>query len=189
MTTDWFIAAPGTLAGVAIKTVILYFIIIVATRISGVRSFAQLSTFDIAVTIALGSLIASIIVQQDPPLLQGVVAIVCLYGLQLGISRLRNYLRCFEKLTDNRPILLMGPGGEIKHANLKVARVTVDDLRGHLRQANVSDLSTVHAMVMEGTGAIHVLHGQHDLTNNDWVLQNIRDYSSDAAGKPPGSKS
>lgn len=183
MTTDWFTATPGMLVGVAVKTGILYFIIIVATRICGVRSFAQLSTFDIAVTIALGSLIANIIVQKDPPLLQGVVALVCLYGLQLSISHLRNYLRCFERFTDNRPILLMGRGGEIKHANLRVARVTVDDLRGHLRQANVSDLSTVHAMVMEGTGAIHVLHGPHDLGSNSWVLENIRDYSNDAAGK------
>lgn len=73
----------------------------------------------------------------------------------------------------------MGRGGEIKHANLRAARVTEDDLRAHLRRANVSDVRQVHAMVMQGTGRINVLHGDgHDLAERPWILDDVRDYTN-----------
>lgn len=181
MFSDWFGADGVHLAGVVLSTVGLYLAIIVMARLSGVRSFAQMSAFDIAVTIALGSLLASVVVSKDPPLLQGGVAVVTLYALQLGVSHVRSRTRAGERLTDNRPILLMGRGGDIKHANLRVARVTEDDLRSHLRRVNVSDTRQVVAMVMEGTGNINVLHGDHhDLSERAWILQGVRDYT-----KPP----
>lgn len=176
--TPWFSSSLTALAAVALTTITLYFMIIVFARFSGVRSFAQMSTYDIAVVIALGSLIATTAASKTPSLAQGVVAISVLYLTQLAVSRLRSRFRLFEAATDNRPILLMGAGGEMKYANMRVARVTEDDIRTHLWQANVLDLSTVHAMIMGGTGKIHVLHGTP--ANDDdirWLLKHVRDYS------------
>lgn len=183
MMSDWLFSGAMPLLWVAFCTVALYALIIVFARWSGVRSFAEMSTFDIAVTIALGSLMASVVVSKNPPLAQGAVAVATLYILQLGVSRLRSRYRAVEAVADNAPILLMGPGGEIKHENLRVARVTEDDLRCHLRRVNVSDVRHVRAMVMEGTGNINVLHGDHhDASDSAWILQGVRDYQA-----PPGS--
>ncbi|MGB7757298.1 MAG: YetF domain-containing protein [Salinisphaera sp.] len=178
MFNDWFISHPANLVWVALCTIALYAVIVLAARLSGVRSFAEMSTFDIAVTVALGSLVASVVVSKNPPLLQGVVAVATLYALQLVVSQLRSRFSAVEAMADNRPILLMGPGGEIKHANLRVARVTEDDLRAHMRRANISDPTRVRAMVMEGTGNINVLHGEHhDPSHAPWILQGVRDYT------------
>lgn len=178
MFNDWFISNPSNLIWVVLCTVALYLVVIALARLSGVRSFAEMSTFDIVVTIALGSMIASVVVSKNPPLLQGVVAVATLYSLQLFVSQLRSRFSSVEAIADNRPILLMGPGGEIKPANLRVARVTEDDLRTHLRRANVSDRRRIRAVVMEGTGNINVLHGdQHDLDAHPWILEGVRDYS------------
>ncbi|WP_423822572.1 YetF domain-containing protein [Salinisphaera sp. SPP-AMP-43] len=175
---DWFISNPSNLVWVALCTFILYLVVVAVARLSGVRSFAEMSTFDIVVTIALGSMVASVVVTKKPPLLQGVVAVLTLYALQLVVSHLRSRYCHIEAVADNRPILLMGPGGEIKHANLRVARVTEDDLRSHMRKANVSDPRQVQAMVMEGTGNINVLHGEgHDLSDQPWILDGVRDYT------------
>lgn len=178
MISNWLISNPFNLLWVVLCTVVLYAVIILAARLSGVRSFAQMSAFDIAVTIALGSMIATVVISKNPPLLQGVVALATMYSMQLIVSQLRSRFYWAERVADNRPILLMGPGGEIKAANLRVARVTVDDLRSHLRQANVSDCTQVRAMVMEGTGSINVLHGDHhDADKHAWILEGVRDYT------------
>jgi uncharacterized membrane protein YcaP (DUF421 family) len=70
---------------------------------------------------------------------------------------------------------------------MAVARITEDDLRATLRSANVHDLSLVQAVIMEGTGDIHVLHSDSNTAVDPWLLQGVRDYEPhgglDAVGR------
>ncbi|RJS92843.1 DUF421 domain-containing protein [Salinisphaera sp. Q1T1-3] len=178
--SEWFLAGPQALLWIVVSTIGMYILIILCARFSGVRSFAEMSTFDIVVSVAIGSMVASVVVSKNPPLLQGAAAVITLYALQLAISHVRSIRRTAEKVIDNRPILLMGEGGMIRHGGLRVARVTEDDLRTHLRAANVSDPRAVRAVIMEGTGTINVLHGEHHaLTDGAWILHGVRDYGED----------
>ena len=178
MLTDWIASTPLMLLGVVLSSTLMYFTVLVLARWSGVRSFAQMSAFDVAVTIAIGSLLATSVVSTDPPLLQGMTAAATLYGLQLVVSRLRRRNETTRRAFDNDPILLMGPGGELLHENMQVARVTEDDLRCQLRKANVIDPAEVEAVIMEGTGTVHVLRGHGTAPAPDsWILENVRDYS------------
>lgn len=175
MWLDWFAPSVLPVLWVAVGTVGMYLAILAMARLAGVRSFAEMSTFDIVVTIALGSLLAGVVATEDPPLLQGLAAAATLYALQLGVSGARKRFRRVEAMVDNAPILLMGAGGELLHANMAIARVTEDDLRSHLRRANVADPADVQAVVMEGTGQISVLHGAKGLDRDAWILKGVRD--------------
>jgi hypothetical protein len=54
------LGAGGTqLASAAIAALGIYLAVIVATRVSGLRSFTKMSAFDFAMTVAIGSLIAA----------------------------------------------------------------------------------------------------------------------------------
>ncbi|MDX1609606.1 MAG: DUF421 domain-containing protein [Halofilum sp. (in: g-proteobacteria)] len=183
MAGNWLVASPASLLLVVLGTAAMYLTVLGLARWSGVRSFAQMSTFDVAVTIAIGSLFASSVLSSEPPLLQGMVAAAALYTLQLIVSRLRLVSERARRTVDNGPILLMGAGGRLLHENLRVARMTEDDLRCQLRKANVIDPTRVEAVVMEGTGTVHVLHGHSDPPRpGDWILRNVRDYSDYSAG-------
>lgn len=185
MWTDWFLPPEAaSLLWVILGTMAMYLVLMGFARWSGVRSFAEMSTFDIAITIANGSVIASTIVSKEPALLQGIVAVATLFSIQLLVSRLRSRLRGVQAMTDNRPIILMGNGGVMKRTNMRVARVTEDDLRSQLRQANVADLSEVQAVIMEGTGDIQVVHG-HDSGDieGSWILEGVRDYEKGDPGR------
>jgi len=175
---NWIAPAdPLALVGVIAGTLGMYLTIMAFARWSGVRSFAEMSTFDIAVTIANGSLLATTIVARNPPLVQGMTAVAVLFGIQLTVSRIRARFAGVRAMTDNRPIVLMGPGGRLLPRNMHIARVTEDDLRTHLRQANVADPATVQAVVMEGTGGINVLHGHGgELPADGWILKGVRDH-------------
>lgn len=181
MWIDWFVPALAPLVWVVLGTLGMYATILVFARWSGVRSFAQLSTFDIAVTIAIGSVLATTVAAENPALLQGVAAVVTLYALQLGVSWLRSRSRPIAFAVDNAPILLMAAGGEMLRSNMRVARVSEDDLRAHLRAANCADTASVLAVVMEGTGKINVLHGAGTLDRDDWILEGVRDYTPSTA--------
>lgn len=182
MLADWIFTNATALAGVALSVFAMYFTLILFARLSGVRSFAEMSTFDIAVTIALGSLLATVVAAKKPPLFQGLLAMFLLFGLQLGVSILRKRFRTMTRATDNSPILLMGPGGEMKQENMHLARITEDDLRTHLRKANVADAREIQAVVIEGTGVINVLSNADGsdgaLDQNAWILADVRDYTS-----------
>lgn len=54
-------------------------------------------------------------------------------------------------------------GDEVLHDNLSKARVTEDDIRGKLREANILNYGQIRAVVLEQTGDISVLHGDADL--------------------------
>lgn len=157
MDLSWIVATWYALIMVFISTVGIYVALIFFTRFGGLRSFSKMSSFDFAITVAIGSIIATSLLSSDPPLLQSVVALGILYMVQMTVARLRVKNTAIGKMVDNKPILLMN-GTKILDKNLDKARVTLSDLRAKLREANVTQLTQVKAVVMESTGDISVLH-------------------------------
>tara|TARA_R110000787_G_scaffold187716_2_gene299542 strand:+ start:3910 stop:4464 length:555 start_codon:yes stop_codon:yes gene_type:complete len=154
---EWFASSPRSLLLVAVTTAAMYFALIVLTRLAGVRSFSKMSGFDFAVTVSIGSVLASVILTKDPPLAQGITALACLFALQMGVAALRVYSDTFEGSTNNKPRLIMA-NGEMLRDQMSKAKITESDLLGKLREANVLDFSQVDAAVAETTGDISVLH-------------------------------
>jgi uncharacterized membrane protein YcaP (DUF421 family) len=153
MDLSWITTTWSALLMVIISTVGIYVALITFTRIAGLRSFSKMSSFDFAITVAFGSIIASTILAKDPPLLQAITGLGILFAIQIIVATLRGRSAMVTKLVENDPILLM-KGTTILDKNLKKAKVTHDDLRAKLREANVTQLSQIQAVIMEATGDI-----------------------------------
>ena len=119
-----------------------------------------MSSFDFAMTVAIGSLIATTVLSKSVTLSEGIFGLLVLYALQVGLALIRKY-KAVQKVIDNTPLLLMD-GSNILYDNLRKARVTEGDLRSKLREANVLSLDQVRAVVFETTGDIAVLHTDTD---------------------------
>lgn len=145
---------------VIISTASIYIAVITYTRIAGLRSFSKMSGFDFTMTIAVGSLMATISVAQVS-LAEGLVALATLYILQVSVAILRRVQR-FKQVVDNTPMLLV-KDGQILWDNMKRARITEDDLFSKLRESNVVSMESVHAVILETTGDVSVLHGGKSL--------------------------
>ncbi len=170
---SWFATDIKTLIAIGISTLVIYLVVIAFTRIFGKRSFSKMSGFDFAMTIAVGSIIASTLLSQSVSLLEGVFGCFFIFLFQFLIAQLRRY-QSVQTSIDNTPLLLMDKQ-EILDNNLKKARVTKSDLRAKLREANVCRLSQVRAVVFETTGDISVLHtNQKDLELEDWLLKDVK---------------
>ena len=134
-----------------------YVTLITLTRLFGIRSFSKMSGFDFAVTVAIGSIFASIIISKSVPLLQGLTTLAILYSLQIGFAWLRSRVKWMQKISDNQPRLVM-IGDEIQHDQLRKAKMTHSDLMSKLREANVINFSEIKVVIAETTGDISVLH-------------------------------
>lgn len=168
----WFTFSIDGFMAILLTAVGAYIAIIVLTRIGGKRSFSKMSSFDFAITVALGSMVATTVLSKSVSLWDGAVGLCSLYGLQLATAYFRRYAMV-SKVTDNTPLFLM-KGEAVLHDNLKKARVTESDLRAKLREANVLDLSQVRAVVFETTGDIAVLHSNNkDEKLQEWVVQGV----------------
>jgi len=168
ITTTWSAALMAALSAVGI-----YLAVIVYTRLGGLRSFSKISSFDFAMTVAVGSLIASTVLAEDPPLLQAAVALAAIYALQIGMARLRAGSPVASRLVDNEPVLLMD-GRHMLEDVMRREGVTRRDLLSKLREANVLRLEEVHAVVLESTGDISVLHTRDDTVMEEVLLDGVR---------------
>ncbi|SDR96755.1 Protein of unknown function [Gillisia sp. Hel1_33_143] len=167
----WFEASSTSLIAIVLTSIGIYLAVILFTRIAGKRSFSKMSSFDFAMTVAIGSILASTILSKSVSLLQGIVGLAAVYVLQISAALFRRY-DFIQKAIDNQPLLLMD-GQKILHDNLRKARVTESDLKGKLREANVIQLSQVKAVVFESTGDISVLHASEDTELEDWLIEGV----------------
>ncbi len=157
----WLWTSLEAVSLVLLSAVIIYVELVVLTRVAGLRSFSKLSPFDFAITVAIGSVVATVLLTENPPLLQGMVGLAALYALQMGVAVARRRSSSVKGLVDNEPLLIMEEG-QVLEENLEKGRMTRDDLRSKLREANVIRLDEVRAVVMEPTGDVSVLHGPPD---------------------------
>ncbi|WP_339849397.1 YetF domain-containing protein [Dokdonia sp. Asnod1-B02] len=170
---NWMTASMPILGKVLISIIAIFTVMIIITRISGLRTFAKMSSFDFASTIAVGSVLASIILNPDQSLLKGGIALAGIIAFQTLFALLVRKSDFFKNLATNDPLLLM-KDGKILYKNLEKSNVGEGDLIAKLREANVLDYSEVRAVVLESTGDMSVLHDDGDNKLNDQLLEGVR---------------
>lgn len=152
--------------------ILILIAVIVIVRITGLRSFAKFTLFDFAFTVAVGSLVASILTSSTS-VVHGCVAIAVLLALKMITAFLQKRFPAFDHLISNQPLMLMD-GSKILDKNLKVARISRSQLIAKLREANVIQLSEVRAVVLETTGDISVIHTSQETELEACLLENVK---------------
>ncbi len=156
LNSDWIASTATAILMVVVSGIAIYAVLLLLTRLSGLRSFSKMSSFDFAITVAFGTVIASTLLAPDPPLLQGLAGLFVLFGIQYVIAQARRGSERIKTLVDNRPLLVMA-GPKVITEHLRKARITEEDLKSKLRLAGVTHPSQVLAVVVETTGDISVM--------------------------------
>ncbi len=133
-----------------------YLALILLLRGSGKRTLSKLNVFDFLVTIALGSTLASVILNKSVSLAEGIVGFAVLVGLQYVISWLSVRSTGFEQLVKAEPSLLLHNGQFLDRA-LKAHRVTHTEVLAALRAHGHANADGVAAVVLETDGSLSVV--------------------------------
>lgn len=169
---NWLSAPGQTVLETAATVFVIYTIVVLFVRVAGLRTFAKMSSFDFASTVAIGSILAAVVMNNDTSLLKGAVALATIMLFQQIFAGLKYRFKGFEEVAENRPKLLM-LGQDFLEDNMKKAGVSRSDIIAKLREANVIRLSQIKAVVMETTGDISVLHGEENTNVEDLLLEGV----------------
>jgi uncharacterized membrane protein YcaP (DUF421 family) len=133
-----------------------YIGLVVLLRISGNRTLSKMNSFDLVVTIAFGSALASALLDKKIALAEGLVAIALLVLLQFIVTWLSVRFASVNGIVKSRPTMLLRDG-QLIHEALKTARVTEDEIFAAVRQHGMGGLEQIAAVVLETDGSLSVI--------------------------------
>jgi uncharacterized membrane protein YcaP (DUF421 family) len=135
---------------------VAYIAVVALIRLSGKRTVSKMNAFDLIVTVALGSTLATILLSPDVALLQGVAALALLIALQRVVTFLTVRYGWARRLVKAKPTMVFHRGEFLRGA-MRDTRLTEDELLSAMRSQGVAAIEDVEAVVLETDGGISVL--------------------------------
>ena len=147
----WSVLARTFLVGILAYVALVFFL-----RISGRRTLSKMNAFDFVVTVALGSTLATILLNRNVALAEGALALALLIALQFAITWSSVRIGWVRRLVTGDPILLFYRGEMLPSALIR-SRVTEDEVRAAVRAASIGSMDEVEAVVLETDGSFTVV--------------------------------
>lgn len=141
---------------VLIVGVLAYTALVGMLRVSGNRTLSKMNAFDLIVTVALGSTLATILLTDRVALLEGLVALALLIGLQFIVTWLSARSSLVSHLVKSEPTLLLF-NGRMLPEQMRRARVVEAEVRAAIRQQGIAAIEDVAAVVLETDGTFAVV--------------------------------
>jgi uncharacterized membrane protein YcaP (DUF421 family) len=151
---DALIGHAGDSMVIAAKAALLFALAIVAYRLSGRRTLAEMNSFDLIAAVAAGSVVGRIPNSTSTSVLEGVATLFGVLGLHAVVTRVR--LRRTLPVVEPPPLLLV-THGQVRDQALDRAQVTRNDLASAVRAAGLCDIEQVQWAVFEPNGSISVI--------------------------------
>jgi uncharacterized membrane protein YcaP (DUF421 family) len=133
-----------------------YLSLLIMLRIVGSRTLSQLNAFDLIVTVALGSTLASAILTKNVSLADGILGLAMLIGLQWSISKLSIRFKAFQNVINTEPKLLYFKGKYLEKA-LNQCRISKEEISQVIRATGAARLEEADAVVLETNGKFSVI--------------------------------
>ncbi|CAN5381635.1 DUF421 domain-containing protein [soil metagenome] len=164
---SWF-----NLLSVLIVGMLAYVALIILLRVFGKRTLSKWNAFDFVVTIALGSILASVTLSKNVPLIEGISAFLLLIALQFIITKLSVRFDFIKNIIKAKPTLLLDKGEYLTDA-LRRQRVDESEVRAAIRAAGFAAIEEIEAVVLETDGTFSVV--KHLADGSRSALQDVTD--------------
>ena len=130
-----------------------YVTLVLFLRISGKRTLAKLNAFDLVVTVALGSTLSAILLQESIALAEGATALALLIAMQFVVTFISVRSERFAKIVRSEPALLVRDGAFCRAA-MKRERITEDEALSAIRAAGGRGVEDVASLILESDGTL-----------------------------------
>lgn len=141
---------------IIIRTVILFFVIMVTMRLMGKRQLGELQPFELVITLMISELAALPISDPKIPMIYGVIPIITLILLQVFISVVELKSDKARLLFCGRPSILI-KNGKLDIAELKKQKLNLDDLLEEIRLSGYFDIEDIEFAILETCGQLSII--------------------------------
>lgn len=145
------------LAEVLLRTVVMFFIVLLVLRMSGKRGIKQLSVFELAIIISLGSAAGDPMFYEDVALLPAILVFIIVISLYKLITYLTGRYEKVEEFIEGKPVKLI-ENGKIMYETFRKESLAYDELFSQLRQKNISHLGQVKCAYLETSGDLSIFY-------------------------------
>jgi len=149
-------ANAHTLLEIALRTGVIYLLVLIGIRLRGQREVGQMTPFDLVLLLLLSNSVQNAMTGPDTSLSGGAVAAVTLLILNYFVAEFSGFNRRFRKFIQGQPSLLVHDG-EIIEAHMAKEHVSMDELQRALREHGVGTYKDAALAVLEVDGSISVL--------------------------------
>ena len=139
-----------------LRTIILYFLIMVGLRLMGKRQIGELEPSELVLTMMRSDLATVPMQDFGIPLLSGVIPILTLLSLSMLLSQLSLCSIRFRRLLCGSPTVLIDRG-KLRQDAMRKNRFTIDELLEELRGQGISNLNDVKYAILENSGQLSIL--------------------------------
>jgi uncharacterized membrane protein YcaP (DUF421 family) len=149
-------ANAHTLLEIALRTGVIYCLVLIGIRISGKREVGQMTPFDLTLLLLLSNSVQNAMTGPDTSLAGGAIAATTLLVLNYLVAEVSGANRRFRKYIQGQPSLLVHDG-QVIEAHMAKEHVSMDELERALREHGVGTYKEAALAVLEVDGSISVL--------------------------------
>ena len=149
-------ANAQTLLEIALRTGVIYLLVLIGIRISGKREVGQMTPFDLVLLLLISNSVQNAMTGPDTSLAGGAVAAVTLLILNYFVAEFSGANRRFRRFIQGQPSLLIHDGTIIE-SHMAKEHVSMDELERALREHGIGDYHQVALAVLEVDGSISCL--------------------------------
>jgi uncharacterized membrane protein YcaP (DUF421 family) len=155
------------LSEIAFRTFVMFLMLIIGLKFLSKRGVKQLSVFELAILIALGSAIGDPMFYNHVPVTFGIVVLIVVIFLYRVITKLTGKFKTMEVLLEGKPVLLL-KDGRIEYGTYKKIGLPYDKFFAELRGKSVDHLGQVSKAYLETSGEISIY-----LFKDDKVIEGL----------------
>lgn len=141
---------------VILRTVLIYFFLVLIIRLMGKRQIGQLQPGELIITMLISEIATIPIEDTQEPLLHAFVPILLLALLEIGTSFAALKFIRMRSVFQGHSIVVI-KNGKLDYKQLRRLRYSVDDLLESLRSKDVFDIEEVQYAIIETDGSLSVL--------------------------------
>ncbi len=140
---------------VILRTIVMYFTLLLTIRLMGKRQAGQLEISELAVTFMLSELAVVPISDENVPFLRAIVPILILLSFEIILSFIISRSSSLKKFLIGRPSVIIRRG-KLDQKELTSLRMSLSELMGEMRLKGISSISEVEYAIIEDNGQLSV---------------------------------
>ena len=143
------------------RTILFYFIIILAYRIMGKREIAQLGIIDLIISILIAELVAMSIEKTNESIFYTLIPISVLVLIEISLAYLSIKSKKIRILLDGKPQIII-KNGILNYKEMIKSRYSLDDLLMQLRQQSIKSIDEIEYAILEHNGKLSIFKYQNN---------------------------
>ena len=143
------------------RTILFYFIIILAYRIMGKREIAQLGIIDLIISILIAELVAMSIEKTNESIFYTLIPISVLVLIEISLAYLSIKSKKIRLLLDGKPQIII-KNGILNYKEMIKSRYSLDDLLMQLRQQSIKSIDEIEYAILEHNGKLSIFKYQNN---------------------------